>query len=348
MNSKVTWRLLKDGITDPYMHFAVEESVLRATDECIQPPTLRIRRTVPSVWIGYYQLPEEDVDLAFCEENGIPVVRRMNSGGAVYQDEGTFCYSAFFRKEDLLQSYGLEDTDDLYRVFGQIIISLCRDMGISAELSSVNDITAGGRKIYGSAQMEWYKAFVHSGSILFNVDKERMQRVLRPSVLKFADKRFKNVKERVANLSELSALNLTIESVMDLFTDKFAEILKVELREGMLTENEQREAQKLFSDKYSRKEWTFRRAPDRTTMVSVKTPGGVLTLRCGMSEGVINSLHITGDFLVSQPEEIEGLCAALKGHNLPEAIEKVKEFRKVPFYLREGLINLLAELGENQ
>lgn len=150
------------------------------------------------------------------------------------------------------------------------------------------------------------------------------------------------------DISEFSDRHFTMEIVMDMFADKFAGMLNVDLREEGLTDYERREAEKLFYDKYSRKEWTFRREYDRTTVVSTKTSGGVLTLRCNMFDGVIRSLCITGDFLVAQSAEFERLCAALKGLNLIAAIEKIREFRQVPLYVREGLINLLAEVRENQ
>jgi len=349
MKQNKTWRLLKDGITDPFMHFAVEEAILRLTDEREdQMPTLRIRQTLPSVWIGYYQNPEDELNLDFCAANNLPVVRRLNSGGAVYQDNGTFCYSAFFKTEQFLSDYGLSDTDDLYQLFGRVIINICRKMGIRAELSPVNDITVNGRKIYGSAQLEWYSAFVHSGSILFNADKERMQMVLRPSVLKFDDKRFKNVGERVANLSEFTAKQIGIETLKSHFINEFARVLNIDLHESGLTSDEMKEAERLHHDKYLLKEWTFRRVPERTTVVSAKTRGGVLTIRCSTANNAIQALDFSGDFLVPQYGEIERLCNALKGHILKDAQKKVKEFTRIPLYLRKGIINLLKEVIKEQ
>jgi lipoate-protein ligase A len=77
-----SWRLLLDDIRQPFLHFSVEESVLNGVDEGTSPPTLRLRRSDPSVWIGIYQLPEEDVDLEYCAQRSLPIVRRYNPGGA--------------------------------------------------------------------------------------------------------------------------------------------------------------------------------------------------------------------------------------------------------------------------
>ncbi len=45
----------------------------RLTDEV--PPPLMIRRSVPALWIGLFQRPEEDIDLDRAREFGVPVGR---------------------------------------------------------------------------------------------------------------------------------------------------------------------------------------------------------------------------------------------------------------------------------
>jgi lipoate-protein ligase A len=343
MANKQTWRLVRDGITDPYMHFAVEEALLRLTDESKEIfPTLRLRQTIPSVWIGYYQVPEEDVDVDFCKANEIPIVRRLNSGGAVYQDEGSFCYSAFFKKS-LLAQWKISHTDELYSYFGKVIIELCKKYNINANLSPVNDITVNGRKFYGSAQIDWYSAFAHSGSILVHANIDRMQQVLKPSDLKFIDKGFKSVKERVINLKECSALVQSIEQVMGDFINTFADILNVQFEEIPLTPEEYALAQKLYEDKYAKPEWTFTKARSYTTMVSTKIASGVLKLKLNLLNNSIQDIVLSGDFIFPNHQNIEQLMAAMKGKNIDEAIQWVSQ-AGVLRDLKEGIIHLLRQI----
>jgi lipoate-protein ligase A len=169
-----TWRLLEDGERECRRHFAIDESVLREVDGGASPCTLRMRRAEPSVWIGVFQCAKEDVDIEACRELGVPLVRRYNPGGAVYQDEGTFCYSAFFRKDGFFLRHGLSGPSELYALTARAVVETCAHFGVSAAPSGVNDVSVGGRKIYGSAQIEQGAAVVHSGTFLVNVDRDRM------------------------------------------------------------------------------------------------------------------------------------------------------------------------------
>ena len=345
MSAKPKWRLLRDGITDPNMHFAVEEALLRLTDEQQMMPTLRLRQTEPSVWIGYYQNAKEDVDISFCKQNGLKIVRRMNSGGAVYQDNGTFCYSAFFIKEQLFHQWGISKTDDLYRFFGQVVTGLCSKYGITAELSPVNDITVNGHKIYGSAQLEWYSAFMHSGSLLVDANIEMMQQVLNPGDLKFADKGVKTVRERVSNLMELTTQITGINQVMQDFIQVFADLLSVEFEESGLTAKEQALADELYREKYSKPEWTFAAPKQFTTLVSTKIAGGVLTLKCNLLNQTIQSASIGGDFLISHHEIIENLMREWQGKPVREAAKVIPQ-QNLPEDIAMGLTRLLHQIEE--
>lgn len=343
MATKQTWRLLRDEITEPLMHFAVEEAILRLTDEEYNMPTLRIRQTEPSVWIGYYQVPEEEADIDYCQKNKLKIVRRLNSGGAVYQDRGTFCYSAFFNKNDFLSTNKLNHTDELYSLFGKVIIELCQLYGIRANLSPVNDITVNNKKIYGSAQLDWYSAFVHSGSILVNADLDKMQRALKTSDIKFADKEIKSIRERVINLSKIAALP-DIEQIKNDFITCFAEKLNVTFVEQSLTKNEKKLAHQLFNEKYSKPEWIFTVSKTHTTLLSTKIASGVLTLKCDISENRIQSATITGDFLMPDQLFMQKVVNEITNKTFTEAAKDIKN-SKLPDDIRNGLVHLINQLN---
>ncbi len=343
MAAKQTWRLLKDEISEPRMHFAVEEAILRLTDEEYKMPTLRIRQTEPSVWIGYYQVPEEDVDVDYCQKNNLKIVRRLNSGGAVYQDFGSFCYTACFNKADFLSSFGLNHTDELYRLFGNVIVKLCNKYSIQARLSPVNDITLNNKKIYGSAQIDWYSAFAHSGSLLVNADLDKMQYALKPSDLKFTDKGFKSVKERVINLSDVADMP-DIKQVKNDFITSFAENLNITFLEQELTEKEKKLADQLFKEKYSKSEWTFTASKPHTTVLSTKTASGVITLKCQVFQNKIQSANVTGDFLMPDHKKMQKIVNELNNKTLTQAT-KIIEKSKLHDDIINGLVHLIKQIN---
>ncbi|NMC68564.1 MAG: lipoate--protein ligase family protein [Myxococcales bacterium] len=345
-DDRIRWRLLEDGIRDPFRHFAIEEALLRAVDEGRSPDTLRLRRADRSVWIGVYQVPEEDVDLAWCAERGVPVVRRHNPGGAVYQDEGGFCFSAVFRREATFRRLGIGSPDELYARVGAAIVAACAEFGLRAEVSPVNDVTVGGRKIYGSAQVDWYASFVHSGSFLVSTDVGAMARALRPSALKFADKGFSDVRGRVITLQEAAGRPVPVATAMEVVTRHLATAFRVELQPGPLLPHEVAAAEELLEAKYGRREWTFRPRAERTTVVATKARSGVVALEAAFDGSVLRDVGVTGDFLVPDPRELDRWIAGARGRTTEEAAGLAQGSR-LPADVREALARLLRMAEES-
>lgn len=342
--SALRWRLLEDGITDPFLHFAVEETLLRRVSEGRSEPTFRLRQVVPSVFIGVFQDPREDADVDYCRRNGIPIVRRPNPGGAVYQDQGSFCYSAFFPKHPTFEILGIRETRDLYRVLGEVVVGWCRGFGVTAQAAPVNDVEVGGRKIYGSAQVEMGEAVVHSGTFLVDADIRAMESALRPSMLKFSDKGFSNVRDRVLNLAEAAGHPVPIPEAMGRLLRELDRRLPVVLVPGALTADERREAQGLYDAKYGREEWTFPVRKPFATTLATKAPSGVVLLDLTLEGDRIEGMEVRGDFLVARQDVLAAILDRLKGQRLPEAMEILRG-SLLPEDLSNALVRLLAEGG---
>ncbi|MGE5340567.1 MAG: biotin/lipoate A/B protein ligase family protein [Candidatus Omnitrophota bacterium] len=341
--NKHKWRLLTDGIRDPFRHFAVEEALLRGIDTGETVPTLRLRQVEPSVFIGVYQYPEEDVDVAYCHTQGIRIVRRPNPGGAVYQDAGSFCYSLFCPKAFLFNRFNIREAEQLYPLIGTAIIETCGDFGVNAELSPVNDVTIGGRKVYGSAQIEFYSAFVHSGTFLVNADREEMEKCLKPSMLKFSDKGFQNVKNRVINLGEAAGKDIAIQAVMDRLVVHLGECLGVAFEASGLTVAETLAADALYREKYADPAWTFRKKEAHAVVVSTKARSGVITLEVSLDGDRLVGVHMKGDFLVPDQGELDRVTHALKGKCIGAA-SAIVNASALPADINESLIELLTSI----
>jgi len=333
------WRLLHDGINEAHHHFAVEEALARLVDEGHSPPTLRMRQVHPAVFVGVYQNTWSEVDVVYCQAHDIQIVRRPNGGGAVYHEMGSFCFSAFFRRDLFPQS-----EEELYRLFATPAIRTCADYGVVARFQGRNDVLVGERKIYGSAQAAWYDAFVQSGTFLVNIDFEVMERALTPPALKFAGKSARSIQERVTSLSREVGRELETREVMGRFVDHAADVLGIQLVPGDLTPEEQALAAELLAVKYSTDEWNLGSRPEYQVTVADRTEEGVISLSADMEGETIRKARVTGDLLLSDPRGLENLEHSLTGCSLQEAQAAVQA-APLSAGIREILFRLLAKLA---
>jgi lipoate---protein ligase len=334
------WRLLDDGIHEARHHFAVEEALARLLDEGRTPPTLRMRQVHPAVFVGVYQNTWAEVDVPYCQSHGIQIVRRANGGGAVYHEMGSFCFSAFFRRDQFSQS-----DEDLYRLFAIPSIRTCEDYGIEAHFHGRNDVLVGERKIYGSAQLSWYDAFVQSGTYLVNINFEEMARALTPPVLKFEGKSARSIQERVTSLSREVGHELDTRNVMGRFCDHAADVLGIKLTPGGLTPEEQALSSELLAAKYSTEEWNLGSRPEYQITVADRTDEGVISFSVNVEGGTIQKARINGDLLINDRQGLESLEKSLEGCTLPEAQTAVQT-ASLSAGIREILLKLLARVGQ--
>ena len=336
------WRLLRDGITDAHHHFAVEEALVRLVDEGASPPTLRLRQVRRAVFVGVYQDTGVEVDVDYCRSHGIKIVRRANAGGAVYHDVGSFCYSAFFPRAAFPHT-----EEELYRLFAEPVIRTCADYGVSAHFHGVNDVLAGERKIYGSAQIAWYDAFVQSGTFLVNMDFDAMDRALTPPALKFADKPARSVKERVTSLARELGQELDVSEVMQRFVANFSQVTGIQPVPGDLTPAERELAAELLATKYGTDGWNFGTRRAYGVTVSDKAQGGIVSLSLDVEGSQIRAARIQGDFLISDQAALERLEQALTGCD-PEEAQAAVQTADIPGDVKETLARLLAEADQGE
>jgi lipoate-protein ligase A len=334
------WRLLDDGIHDARHHFAMEEALARLVDEGCSPPTFRLRQVTPAVFVGVYQDTWAEVDVAYCQDHGIQIVRRANGGGAVYHEMGSFCFSAVFRRDFFSQS-----DEELYSLFASLATRTCADYGVEAEYHGRNDVLARGRKIYGSAQLSWYNAFIHSGTFLVNIDLDAMERALTPPALKFAGKSARSIRERVTTLSQEVGRELDTREVMSRLAGHAAGALGVQLVPGGLTPEEQALAEELLAVKYSTDAWNLGSRPEYQVMVADRAAESVITLSADVAGDTIQKVRITGDLLLNDRRKLEALEQSLAGCSLPEARAGVQA-APLAVGIRDSLDRLLEKLAQ--
>lgn len=253
------WRLLRPEVHRAFMNMAVDEAVMTARTENRVPNTLRLYRWKPSaVSIGKFQRVEDEVQLENCRNHGVDVVRRITGGGSVYHDaDNEVTYSVIVSKNDL----GTEDITAVYARIYAGIAEAAKILGVTADFSEGSakacpNLTVKGRKISGSAQSHRRGMVLQHGTILADVDLEKMFTFLRVPWAKTCMEVVGVARNRITSLRMELGREVSLDSVGIALAEGFAKALGVELVDGELTPFERELAEKLCK-KYASNEWTF-------------------------------------------------------------------------------------------
>ena len=149
----------------------------------------------PTVIFGRHQVMQNEVNVAFCQTNGIAMYRRKSGGGCVYADEG-----------NLMISY-ISPSSHSEQVFQEYLdnMSKClRSMGYNAVKSTHNDIMVGEHKVSGNACFALPQATIVHGTLLYDVNFEMLKQAITPSQEKLAKHGVQSVRQRVKNLKNIA------------------------------------------------------------------------------------------------------------------------------------------------
>ena len=182
----------------------------------VKEPTLFTWIVSPTVIYGRHQLAEVEVNEAYCRQNGIAVVQRNSGGGCVYADQG-----------NLMLSYISPSThgEQVFEDFLTFVRSALAAKNIPAVTTEHNDILVEGRKVSGAACFTSPTGTIVHSTLLFDVNLDALQQAITPTTDKLAKHGVASVRQRVANLKELTdafadihALRAYIEQYGDKFT----------------------------------------------------------------------------------------------------------------------------------
>lgn len=181
---------------------AMEEFVAKSEVE----EAFFVWRVAPTVIIGRNQVLEAEVNLDYCRQHGVKVVRRKSGGGCVYADRDNIMISYISRRGEVTE---------VFEKYLSALTSCLRSLGLKAEKSGRNDILVEGRKVSGNAFHQLPDRSIVHGTLLYNTDFDALEEAIRPPVEKLQRHGVASVRQRVGNLRDNLA-QTAISSVEDL------------------------------------------------------------------------------------------------------------------------------------
>jgi lipoate-protein ligase A len=259
----LVWRLLEEDHDDVRRNLAIEEAIAKTA--AISPAkmnTLRFWRSDHAVVLGRFQCVHKEVNIKYCKDHGIDIVRRFTGGGTVYHDEGNLNFSLCL---DQGESYVCRTLNELYWNFIGSLASSLQEIGIPARFDSYRScIRLNGKKITGTAG--WIKqgvSFIH-GTLLIDADLKALQHCLRvppnqPEYLR-DNRRIRCLESKsdvVTSIADEIEDRPTDYDIKNTFIKCLESISGEHIEAGILTTEEIELAEALYQSRYSLPEWNL-------------------------------------------------------------------------------------------
>ncbi|THG88484.1 octanoyltransferase [Alkalihalobacillus alcalophilus ATCC 27647 = CGMCC 1.3604] len=279
MIMKETWRFINSGKCSPAYNMALDEALLEWHSKGLIPPTIRFYGWNPATLsIGYFQKVEKEINMDAVKEYGYGFVRRPTGGRGVLHDK-ELTYSVIVSEQHPEMP---PTVTEAYRVISEGILEGFRTVGLDAyfavprtdeekealknprsavcfDAPSWYELVVEGRKVAGSAQTRQKGVILQHGSIILDVDEDRLFDLFKYSSERLRERMQRNFKNKAVAINALREENLTIEEAVDAFKLGFEKGLNIHLEEYTLSEEEEAHVNRIAKERYESDEWNFRK-----------------------------------------------------------------------------------------
>ena len=294
---------LQDTGLDPYFNVALEEYLLKNRTEDF----FRLWRNDNTIVVGKNQNAIGEINTDYVTQNNIHVVRRCSGGGTVYHDLGNVNYT-------FVTTVAQGETKIDFHRYGQPIIDVLAQYGITARFDERNSIRIGDLKISGNAEAIHRDRVLHHGCILFDSTLDVLNNAILVDESKFESRATKSVRATVTNIKDhtdkIPSVDAFITTVMNHIKSQNPNAIDYELSATDITTT-----QKMADETYKTWDWIYGRSP--TYDVTTIWHGIHITL--SVKKGVIKTVKTTPE----TPELSEKLTGqkhqkqSLLDHGLP-------------------------------
>ncbi len=245
------WHLLPSIPLSPPMQVAMDETLTLAVGRGERPPSIRFWNWAgDAVVLGRFQSVKNEVNEEVAEAEGVTLVRRISGGGAMFiEPEGAITYS-IYAPESMVKGMSFPES---YAFFDAWVLDALRELGVNAWYAPLNDITSDGGKIGGAAQARRGGAVLHHTTMAYQMNTERMARVLRIGKEKLSDKGVTSAAKRVEPLREQTDLDrdVIIHHLIGYFRARYG------LVDDTFTAAEMEDAEQRVIERFGTRDWTW-------------------------------------------------------------------------------------------
>jgi len=278
LTGKTPWRYYDTGSSDAYTNMAMDEVLLKKMRRPDALPILRVYTwSMPSISVGYFQNVMDDFDLTLCKERGLPLVRRLPGGRAVFHDH-ELTYSMILPGSYPSLPRGLLDS---YRYLSRGLLLGLRELGVEPELAALKDMkegrrgralkspncfassswyemTAGGKKIVGSAQKRTPYGILQEGSILISTLRFRaFSELFRKRPDRMDSGGYREDEYPMTSLTEILRGDCPVDRVKQALLQGFINAYGIHFQKTRITREERRSAYELVDARYGRDSWNL-------------------------------------------------------------------------------------------
>jgi len=339
------FRVIDSGVIEGRLNIAIGQAMVDAHQAGAVPDTLRFLRFPPTALVGRHQALAQEVDLDYCRENDIGVVRRITGGGAIFLDPGQLGWELAFGRSTL----GITSLADLAREICEAVADGISRLGVEASYRPRNDIEVGGRKISGTGGFFDGDTLFYQGTVLVDMNPQLMVSALRVPKAKLEKRNLDSAEQRVVTLRELLGDDTPgLPQIQDALVAAFSERFGLQMTPAELSAAEYEKAQHLWREEIGQDEFVSEIEEPPAARGDLagrhQSPGGTISTYIrleGPAQNRIRAALITGDFFITPPRVIYDLEASLRGVYIEQLDAAVRDF------FQEAQVEVLSVSAED-
>lgn len=312
------------------MNIALGQALIDSHLAGLIPDTLRFLRFPPTALVGRHQALNQEINIDYCRNHGIALVRRITGGGAIYLDPGQLGWELVISRAAL----GMASLSDLARKICEAAATGLSKLGIKATYRPRNDIEVDGRKLGGTGGFFDQDTLFYQGTVLVDMDPGVMVAALKVPSIKLVKRNLDSAAQRVITLKQLLAGSCPpLERIQAALAEGFAEGFGLRPIETEMDPAVTELARTLFDEEIGLDDFVAEiddPASARGTLEGEHSGAGG-TIRTfvrleGPAQNRIGSILITGDFFVAPPRLVYDLEGALRGVCLDQITSTINRF----------------------